>query len=192
LTEHRAGPVRSESARLAILAATATLFSTRGYDHLTMEGIAAQAGVGKQTIYRWWGSKGALVAECLIEGMLLPERFSPPDTGDLRADLVAWLDLLIDAVEKLGGDAFLRSLIVAAAESDEVGRRLQEGLGVDEFLAARLRSAVDAGHLRSDAPFEEIGEALVGAVVLRTLGRRPSGDDRAERLVDAVLGGQRS
>jgi AcrR family transcriptional regulator len=192
MAEHRTGPVRSESARLAILTATAQLFSTRGYDHLTMEGIASRAGVGKQTIYRWWGSKGALVAECLIEGLLLPERFTPADTGDLRADLVGWLGRIIDTVDKLGGDAFLRSLIVAAAESDDVGARLQEGLGVGDDLVDRLRSAVASGDLRADAPLEEIGEALVGAVILRSLSRMPDRRDEVpERLVDAVLGGQR-
>jgi AcrR family transcriptional regulator len=192
VTEHRTGPVRSESARLDILAATASLFSSRGYDHLTMEGIAAAAGVGKQTIYRWWGSKGALVAECLLEGLLLPERFTPADTGDLRADLVDWLRLLLDTIEKLGGGAFLRSLVVAAAESDDVGARLQEGLGVDEYLVARLRSAVDAGDLPAEAPLAEIGEALVGAVILRSLSRTTTLGASPERLVDAVLGGRRA
>jgi len=61
----RSGPVRSEAARQAILEATARLLVERGYDHLTMEGIAATAGVGKQTVYRWWPSKGAVIAECL-------------------------------------------------------------------------------------------------------------------------------
>ena len=63
---------------VAILDATARLFAERGYDHLTIEGIAAEADVGKQTIYRWWPSKGALVADCLLEGMLLPSGSSRP------------------------------------------------------------------------------------------------------------------
>ena len=57
MNEHRAGPVRSAAAREAILAATAKMFQEQGYDQLSIEGIAREAGVGKQTIYRWWGSK---------------------------------------------------------------------------------------------------------------------------------------
>ncbi len=64
----RSGPVRSEAARLAILDAAVALFAERGYDHLTIEGIARRAGVGKQTIYRWWSSKGDVIAEAILEG----------------------------------------------------------------------------------------------------------------------------
>ena len=75
--EQRRGPGRSESARLAILTATARQFAERGYDSLTMEGIAAEAKVGKQTIYRWWPSRSALVADALAEGLIMPDWFVP-------------------------------------------------------------------------------------------------------------------
>ena len=58
----RSGPVRNENTHQAILEATAMLFAREGYDRLTIEGIAHEAHVGKQTIYRWWSSKGDLVA----------------------------------------------------------------------------------------------------------------------------------
>ena len=82
-SQHRSGPVRSDVARAAILRATAELFEQKGYDNLTIEGIAARASVGKQTVYRWWPSKGALISECLFEGLIIPEAVTPPDTGDL-------------------------------------------------------------------------------------------------------------
>ena len=69
----RRGPKRSEEARLAILHAAAARVVAHGYDHLTMEGVAADAKVGKQTIYRWWPSRSALVADCLAERLLLAE-----------------------------------------------------------------------------------------------------------------------
>jgi AcrR family transcriptional regulator len=189
MAEHRTGPVRSEQARVDILSAAAHLFASRGYEHLTMEGIAAEAGVGKQTIYRWWGSKGGVVAECLIEGMLLPIRPAPSDSGDLRADLSIWLTEILEGIELLGGNAFLRSLIVAAAESDEVGARLRVSLGADASVVSRLRAAVRSGELRADAPLEEIGQALIGAVLVRAVMRLPSLQvGAADRIVDAVLG----
>ena len=57
----RPGAARSEKARLAILQATAELIAINGYEHLTIEGIAARAKVGKPTIYRWWASKSELI-----------------------------------------------------------------------------------------------------------------------------------
>ncbi|MDQ4110388.1 MAG: TetR/AcrR family transcriptional regulator, partial [Actinomycetota bacterium] len=77
----RRGAVRSEEARMAVLDATGRLFATQGYDHLTIEGIAAEAGVSKQTIYRWWSSKSAVVADAMIEDLLLPDQPVVPDTG---------------------------------------------------------------------------------------------------------------
>jgi AcrR family transcriptional regulator len=189
MSDHRQGPVRSEAARKAILEATARLFLEKGYDHLTMEGIAAEAGVGKQTIYRWWPSRGALVAECLTSGGLTPDSLRPPTTGDLRTDLVSWLVAIFRFAEQPGGDALMRSLIAAAAENEEVGRLLRGILNVDSSLTERLQLAVDAGQLRDDAPLTEIGDALVGGVILRALGRSTAEPDAAERLVDVVLTG---
>lgn len=183
----RTGPVRSEAARLAILEATATLFAERGYDHLTIEGIAARAGVGKQTIYRWWRSKGQLVAECLLEGRLLPERLALPDSGDVRADMRAWLLTVFRVIDEQ--PALVLSLVAAAAEHPDVGSRLLESLTGSASISGRLDAAIGTtANLREGAPTREVAEALIGAVVLRALGRERSGPADAERLLDATLG----
>lgn len=188
MSAHRQGPVRSEAARVAILQATARLFEARGYDHLTMEGIAAEAGVGKQTIYRWWPSKGAVVADCLLDGLLFPDHLTLPNTGTLRADLVTWLRNIFGVLEQPSGEMLMRSLIAAAAENADVGLRLYEGFGTGSSLNARLHEAVGRSELRSDASVEQVGEALIGAVLLRALSRLPADAGVAEGLVDAVLG----
>lgn len=187
MAEGRRGAPRSETARRAILDATVSQFATRGYDHLTIEGIAAEAGVGKQTIYRWWPSKGALVAECLLAGLLLPDAFQPPDTGDLRSDLTTWLDELLRFADAPGNGALFTSLVAAAAENQDVGRHLDETLGAASALVARLQKALDDGDLRADAPLHEIADALVGAVVLHIIRRSPAPADRARLLAEAVL-----
>ncbi|WP_375386161.1 TetR/AcrR family transcriptional regulator [uncultured Microbacterium sp.] len=180
--------MRSEAARRAILGATARLFALRGYEHLTIEGVAAEAGVGKQTIYRWWPSKGALVAECLLEGLLLPERLGPRDTGDVRSDLIAWLEEIDELIEQPLGATLFRSLVAAAAENVDVARRLYGSLGATSSLTGRLEAAMAAGELRSDTPMQEIGEALTGATVVRALGRVPATPGSSRRLVNAVIG----
>ncbi|MDN4613922.1 TetR/AcrR family transcriptional regulator [Leifsonia sp. F6_8S_P_1B] len=185
----RSGRVRSETARVAILQATARIFGSRGYDHLTIEGVAAEAGVGKQTIYRWWHSKGELVADALLEGLLLPEPLLPPDTGDLRADLTTWLRDVFGLLQRPGGDDLVRSLAAAAAENADVGRRIRDSLGATSELAARLRTGVEAGQLPPGVAIEDFGDVLVGAVVLRALARTETDEAAAERLVSVVLGG---
>lgn len=184
----RRGAVRSDAAHRAILEATARLFAERGYDHLTIEGIAVEAGVSKQTIYRWWPGRGDLIAECLLEGLLLPDRLIPASTGDVRADLLAWLREISVALGGPSGEGLLRSLVAAAAENADVGRRLYDSLGAASSLAERLEKAIEQGDLRSDAPVQEIAEALVGAIILRALSRDRADADTAPRLIDAVLG----
>lgn len=173
---------------MAILAATAALFAERGYDHLSIEGIATQAGVGKQTVYRWWPGKSALIADCLLEGMLLPDRLTVPDTGDLRADIEAWLRDVLSVVESAEGRGLFRSLIAAASENEEVGRRLRESLADPRLFNARLREAQAAGDLRADLPIGDVAEAVIGAVTFRALARTPVDPGFPSRLVDLVLG----
>ncbi|MBA2740523.1 MAG: helix-turn-helix transcriptional regulator, partial [Actinobacteria bacterium] len=62
------GRRRSERSHEAIVHATQELLVERGHRELTIEGVAARAGVGKQTIYRWWGSRAELVLEAYLAG----------------------------------------------------------------------------------------------------------------------------
>ena len=80
---------RNEAAQEAILDATFRLLSNPGTEAVTIEAIAAEAGVGRQTIYRWWPSKGAVVADALARHaqVVVPER----DTGSYAKDLAAFL-----------------------------------------------------------------------------------------------------
>ena len=184
---HRRGAHRSETARVAILEATARLFAERGYEHLSIEGIAAAAKVGKQTIYRWWPTKSDLVADCLLQGLLIPARLSIPDSGDLAADLEEWLLRVFAVIETPSGRGVLVSLIAAATSNDQIGARLRDSLGADESLEERMRAGIAAGQLGPDALVEELSEALVGAVILKALSGRPIVDADAARLVRALV-----
>jgi len=180
----RSGPVRSEAARLAILEAAAALFAEGGYDHLTIEGVARRAGVGKQTIYRWWSSKGDIIAEAILEGHLLDTRRHLPDTGDARADLVAWLSDLFTLRASPDGEGLLRSFVAAAAGSAETGRRLRAAI-----LAAPLMERLSQALGGATGPrLEAAAEALLGAVILRALSREDFDADDMGTLVDVIAG----
>ncbi|GLI27203.1 TetR family transcriptional regulator [Agromyces rhizosphaerae] len=188
MNERRRGAVRSEAAHRSILEATAALFAEKGYDHLTIEGIAARAHVGKQTIYRWWPSKAEVVAECVLEGVLLPDQFMPPAAGHIRDDMIAWLGSLMEFVTGEEHAGLFRSLVAAAMDNAEIGRMLRAKLGDESVMVRRLQHAVDAGEVRADAPLFDVSEAFAGFLALRVLSRERGESDAAERMVDAVLG----
>jgi AcrR family transcriptional regulator len=60
---------RSNSARQAILTAAFALLEEEGFERLSIEGVAARAGVGKTTIYRWWPTKGVMAVEAFLEAV---------------------------------------------------------------------------------------------------------------------------
>ena len=172
----------------AILTAAVELLAETGYNELTVEAIAARAGVGKQTIYRWWPSRASLVAECMLEGRIFEDRLALPDTGDVRHDLRTWVADIVATTGAPGNHGLLRSLILAAAEDEAVGQRLHDTLAADGSLTDRLALAQTTGELPADAPLEAIGVALLGAVVLRVLSRRETDADAIARIVDVTVG----
>jgi AcrR family transcriptional regulator len=95
-----------------VLDAALALVTEVPYPRLTMEAIAARAGVSKATLYRWWTSKGAVVVEALAEQNQAVEAYELPDTGDLEADLALVLRAIVDELADPAHDALLRALSV--------------------------------------------------------------------------------
>lgn len=184
------GAVRNEKARVAILTAASELIAEQGYGHLTIEGIAARAHVGKPTIYRWWSSKSELIAECLVDETLMPDSFVPTDTGDIVVDLTGWLREVIRFINQENNRVLLRSLIAAAIDNQEVATQLSQRLGAGPAsLDGRLQSAVTAGHLAADTPVSHVTEFLIGALVVRILGDVGFDESDAPIFARAALGG---
>lgn len=187
----RRGRPRSDRARRAILEATRDQLGEHGYERLSIQHIADAAGVGKQTVYRWWPSKRALVAECVIEGYVLPVGEGPADTGDLREDMRAWFRELAAQYGREPQASLLRALTAAAAESEEVAAKLLARFG-DPYrstIVSRLDAARGSGKVLPDAPLALVAEALVGALVFRVLSREPVDPDAMLRLADALFAG---
>jgi len=178
---------RSERARRAILTSAWRLFRGRGLRELTIEAIAAQAGVGKATIYRWWPSKNAVLMEAL-QAHLDPE-FPFPDTGSVRTDLRMQIAGVIRLLTTTSvGRAYLA--LVAESQHDPVlARDLAE-----RYIAARragatalLRRGIERGELRSDLDPEITIDALWGAVYYRLLvSHDPPDPDYADTLVEQL------
>src|SRR5580698_8470605 len=99
---------RSEEARMAVLEAADDLLVERGFAGVTIEGIAARAGVAKQTIYRWWDSKTGILFDALTEDA--EGYFTSPDTGDLGRDLRGRLAELAAFLSATDAGAVYRAL----------------------------------------------------------------------------------
>ena len=180
---------RSEKSRTAIVTATRELLLERGFDGLTIEAVAARAGVGKQTIYRWWPSRPALVADVMLEDAdkLLA---SVAHTDDLTADLVGWVGKLVASLTTARGSAMLRTLTVACMEHEDIAVRLRAGFSAPLHDSVRARLLADG---IAAATAESAADAIVGGVVYPILsGAQPYSRRRAERttrlIVEALRG----
>ncbi|PJN40847.1 TetR family transcriptional regulator [Streptomyces sp. CB02959] len=183
---------RSERSRQAIFEAALALVGEVGYDKLTIEGIAARAGVGKQTIYRWWPSKAAVLLDAF--GSVVDEygQVGLPDTGDLAADLKTVLRATADEFNDAAWQAPYRALAAAGANDEElsrtfVGRLMEPGIRV---YVDRLRAAQEAGDLDPDADVRIGAEMLLSPFSQRWLMR--TGELTyafVDTLVDQVIRG---
>ena len=185
---------RSQRARNAILGAAEELLSEVGYAKLTMEAIAARARVGKQTIYRWWPSKAAVVFEVFTRLTGAEAGLTLPDTGDLAADLRAVFRAAADEFNDPATDRTARAFTAEIQHDEEFARAVTEQLVRPNSAAVRerLRSGQEAGQIALDADLDLAVEMLNGPINHRWLLRTgPLTHEYVDRLVDTVLRGLR-
>jgi AcrR family transcriptional regulator len=183
---------RNERSRRAILAAAIALIGELGYDRVSIEAIARRAGVGKQTIYRWWPSKGAVVLEALDDSLASVVDF--PDTGDIVEDLRAQMV----GVTRLLGSTEVGSVyqgLLAAAQSDPALSRahLEQVITPATVLGhQRLARAMERGEIRADADPQAIIDMLYGAIYYRLLlHTRPLDVQQIDAALDIAFRGLR-
>jgi AcrR family transcriptional regulator len=180
------GRRRNDAARDAILDAAFRLLTSPGTEVLTIDAIAAEARVGRQTIYRWWPSKGAVVADALASHAqaIVPER----DTGSFAGDLAAFLaDSFAGlADQKLAGR--LRQIVSAAQDDEHVGRVLSDFTAVRRAaLRALLERGREAGELAPDADLDMLVDMAYGVLYYRLLVGHAPLDENAARSLAAEL-----
>jgi AcrR family transcriptional regulator len=188
-TPARPGRKRSEESRLSILVAAFDLTGEVGYAGLTIEGIAARSGAGKQTIYRWWPSKADVLLDALAVKADL--HVPVPDEGAYPADLRAFLA----ASFVLGRDQrvvhLLRGLMAQAQIDEEFGERFRAS-----FLQSRrdaLGIILDHAQARGDLPSYPspgtVADIIFGVIWYRILAtRQPVDQQLVDELVTTLTG----
>jgi AcrR family transcriptional regulator len=185
----KAGPgrKRSEASRLAILAAAWELAGEVGFAGLTIEGIAARSGTGKQTVYRWWPSKADVLLDALATKSDL--RIPIPDDGSYAADLLGFLT----ASYQLGRDPrvihVLRVLMAQAQIDEDFGARFRESFLMRrrQALAVITDRARARGDLPPAPPPDLIADVVFGVIWYRVLSRDQPADDRIPAELTALL-----
>lgn len=183
----KAGRPRSCEADAAILDAATELFCELGYDGLSIEGVAAKAGVGKTTIYRRYPTKLDLVMAASIR--MSQDKIPALETGELRADLIAIVQSYEHLLTATSVGRAIPMMVVAKVQNPELAA------AHDAFVASRrcvsigvIRRAMDRGDLPADTDPELVSDLLTGPIFLRVfVTGQPVSPSYLEELVDSIL-----
>jgi AcrR family transcriptional regulator len=184
----RRGRPRSAGYDEAILDATLRLLGELGYARMSMDGIAAAAGVSKPTIYARYRGKADLATAALRH---LRESGAPEATGDLRADLVAQLRQLRENVERLSLSSLVGTCLTEQVHNPELLELFRERTVIPRVQIVRdlMAAARDRGEIRPGADIEAAAVLFMGALQSQRLYRGDYPEGWEERIVDTVLGG---
>ncbi|MET7466374.1 TetR/AcrR family transcriptional regulator [Nonomuraea sp. NPDC005501] len=185
-TPHRRGADRTE----AIMRTTLELGQEIGYSNLSMEAVAARAGASKQTLYRRWSSKGALLLDSLLS--LNEPSLDYPDTGDLAADLRAQIYAAVDLLGRPPYGPLFHALVGEAQYDRRVADALNERFITPQRdkTVARLRAARDQGQLAPGFDLDLAMAILSGPLYFRLLiTNEPLTHEYVDRVLDALFAG---
>lgn len=169
--------------------ATAALLAKGGYAQLTVERVAARAGVAKTTIYRRWPSK----AELVFGTMVHPDELGPaPDTGRFRTDLATVLEFIArDIAAATVGQALL-GILLDVARDPALARAVRERfVGAERrWIAAIVERAVARGEVAPETDPALVLDLLLGPILARVFATGGPVDERlTEGMIAAIVDG---
>ncbi|MFC8229783.1 TetR/AcrR family transcriptional regulator [Streptomyces sp. NPDC057287] len=180
----RRGPGRPRQAHVtrAVLDAVVDLVAESGMSALTMDAVAARAGVSKPAMYRRWPTKQDLVIAA-AESRIGP--LAVPDMGDFRAELRALLTSRMEAYRRPGVDRLLAGVIGAAAEAGaEPGAYRAYTARVMSETRHLLERGVARGDVRADVDVDAAATLVAASLAFRMVGEQRLPD---EVLVESVV-----
>ena len=182
------GRPRSDESRAAILKAAYQILREGGFARFTVEGVAARAGAGKATIYRWWSSKGTLAVEAFLVAVV-PRLDAIRETNSPLADLRRQVHLAAEIYRGRPGQ-LIRELLALGQADSETGKLLFKDFLEPRRLSAMrtLQRARDAGEIRRDVDLDVLADALWGPIFQRLLVSHMTLEKAfIEKLLDFVL-----
>lgn len=154
---------------------------------VTIDAIASHAGVGKQTIYRWWPSKAAVLTEALTESAR--DRVRDIDSGEVRGDLAQFLASTFRAVNSRPVAQALRAMMADALHDPQAAEVLREYTTRRRAaLHTILERGVERGELSADADVALAVEQAFGFLWYRLLlGHAPLTRRAADNITQGLL-----
>jgi AcrR family transcriptional regulator len=196
VTSGRQRGVRRKPRRLdrsldaAILDAALAGLVDHGYDRVSMDDIAARAGVGKAAIYRRWPSKPAVVADAIAHWRRALGPVEPPNTGTFRGDIEALIaavpdfdDVQLQAIRMIMGvaTAATHDPVLAAALNDLVLSQPRR------ILAVVLDRAAARGEIPADRDLALVPDVVMGLNMVRLVTGRPIDRVFVRRVLEDVV-----
>jgi AcrR family transcriptional regulator len=146
---------RTARVRATVLEATVAELIEHGYAGLTIEGVAARAGVNKTTLYRRWGGRDALIVDA-VEAFAAAEA-KVPDTGDIEEDLRLWARSILATLTGPVSGALVRAVFGGAGNSPQVqDLRHRFWLTRSALVMPMVQRAIERGQLPAGTAAEEV------------------------------------
>ena len=185
------GRPRSDKSRLAILQAARELIEENGPAGLTMEAIAARAGVGKPTIDRWWPDRHSVAMAALRSS-----EATAPAASRSRSALSSLAKQMRAVVEVFSTPVGrnVATMIASADRDSEISKAFRNHFVMTRRDEGRqlLLQAIETGEIRNDANIDIILDMLYGALFFRLLmGHAPLDDALVKKLIAEALHGLR-
>jgi AcrR family transcriptional regulator len=179
---------RSARVRADVLRSTLEALAENGPNGLTVSEIARRSGVHATSIQRRWGGPQNLILDALLT--YSQEQLPVPDTGSLRADMVALARLIAAYLNTPLGAALAHALAAAEDDPQLAESRAQFWQARYDAVRVIVGRAVDRHELPADTDHQLALELLVAPLHFRALLlRQPIEEDWIERTVDTLLRG---
>lgn len=155
-----------------ITAAASKLMLQRGFDKMTVDDVAAAAGVGKATVYRRWPSKEDLALAAMEQ--LYAQEIRSPDTGSIETDLRQGIHDVLTFANSEEGAAFIRMSVAESVRDPRIAELYREASQRREDMARKtLQRAIDRGEVRPDIDMDMVIQWVSGLLTLRVITNRP-------------------
>lgn len=183
------GRTRDEAAEKRVLTSTFELVGSKPPGQVSINDIAAAANVAKQTIYRWWPSRTAVILDALVTGTMKATPF--PETNNIRADFEAHLRTVIKLFNSPTG-RIVREMLAEAQTDPTIANEFRQRFWQPrrDLSQARLERGIELGLVRADLDHEIVLDAIYGPLWTRlVIGHLPMKPTHAAAITSAIWPG---